>query len=105
MRFKFKGPGVIVSLLVWAGFGTAQLSAATEYEIAQNEAQVAEQQKSPDTQGEEKKSKWGNFLALPIVITEPAIGEGLGASLIYFHGEKDEKDPRVTRHFWFLHEQ
>ena len=27
------------------------------------------------------------FLALPFVITEPAIGEGLGAGLIYFHRE------------------
>jgi len=96
MRFKFKGPGAIISLLVWAGFGTGQLSAATEYEVAQNEAEVAEQQENPDTQGEEKKSSWGNFLTLPIVITEPAIGQGLGASLIYFHGKKDGKDPKIT---------
>ena len=33
----------------------------------------------------------GNFLALPIVITEPAIGEGLGVGLIYFHGENEER--------------
>ena len=33
----------------------------------------------------------GSFLVLPIVITEPAIGEGLGMGLIYFHGEKEEE--------------
>lgn len=37
----------------------------------------------------------GRFLVLPIFITEPAIGEGLGASLIYFHGSDDDR-PRVT---------
>ena len=38
----------------------------------------------------------GRFLPLPIFITEPAIGEGLGASLIYFHGEDEEDRPRAT---------
>ena len=30
----------------------------------------------------------GKFLALPIFITEPAIGEGLGVGLVYFHPQK-----------------
>lgn len=38
----------------------------------------------------------GSFLPLPIFITEPAIGEGLGASLIYFHRKDDESRPRAT---------
>ena len=38
----------------------------------------------------------GRFLVLPIFITEPAIGEGLGASLIYFHGSDDEDRPKLT---------
>lgn len=38
----------------------------------------------------------GKFLPLPIFITEPAIGEGLGASLIYFHGQEDRENPRAT---------
>ena len=33
----------------------------------------------------------GSFLVLPIVITEPDIGEGLGMGLIYFHGEKEDE--------------
>ena len=40
----------------------------------------------------EKKAKdpnRGRFLPIPIVITEPAIGEGLGLALAYFHRPKD----------------
>jgi hypothetical protein len=36
-------------------------------------------------------SQRGNFLVLPIFITEPAIGEGLGAGVVYFH-KKDKSD-------------
>ena len=36
----------------------------------------------------------GNFLILPIIITEPAIGEGLGAGLVYFHDTPESK-PRL----------
>ncbi len=49
--------------------------------------------------GEEKgdsESKWGKFLPLPIFITEPAIGEGLGGALIYFHHEKQDDGLKVT---------
>jgi len=42
------------------------------------------------------KSRWGKLLPLPIFITEPAIGEGLGASLIYFHHEEQSENPRVS---------
>lgn len=38
----------------------------------------------------------GKFLPLPIVVTEPAIGEGLGAALIYFHANHDEEKPKVA---------
>jgi len=96
MHFKFESAAAFILLLTCVGPGTGQLSAATDFEIAQNEGDVTEQQKTPDAKGEEKKSKWGNFLVLPIIITEPAIGEGLGASLIYFHGEKEGADRKVT---------
>jgi hypothetical protein len=43
----------------------------------------------------EGSSKKGNFLVLPIVITEPAIGEGLGAAIVYFHGKNTSAKPRV----------
>ena len=38
----------------------------------------------------------GKILPLPIVITEPAIGEGLGAALVYFHGERKTRGLKAT---------
>ena len=39
---------------------------------------------------------WSRLLPLPIFITEPAIGEGLGASLIYFHRDEETEQPRAA---------
>ena len=36
----------------------------------------------------------GRFLPIPIFITEPAIGEGFGLALTYFHRQKDVPDER-----------
>ena len=47
-----------------------------------------------DEQAEEDSG--GKILPLPIIITEPAIGEGLGAALIYFHGDPVEDAPTVS---------
>jgi len=47
----------------------------------------------------EKKAKdpnRGRFLPIPIVITEPAIGEGLGLALAYFHRPKDGLDSKTV---------
>lgn len=41
-------------------------------------------------------SRFGNFLALPIFITEPAIGEGLGLGLVYFHKDDKADTPVVS---------
>jgi hypothetical protein len=38
----------------------------------------------------------GRFLPIPIVITEPAIGEGLGLVLAYFHRPKDGLDSKTV---------
>jgi len=37
------------------------------------------------------------FLPIPIIITEPAVGFGLGAAVAYFHEQK-ERDPEVHPH-------
>jgi len=44
----------------------------------------------------EKDLDRGRFLALPIIITEPAIGEGLGAAVMYFHGKKKIDQQQIT---------
>jgi hypothetical protein len=43
-----------------------------------------------------KEEKLGKFLPLPIFIIEPAIGEGLGAALVYFHSEKKDDGLNAT---------
>ena len=52
-----------------------------------------------DAKEPEKKAKdpnRGRFLPIPIVITEPAIGEGLGLALAYFHRSKDTPDKKTV---------
>ena len=44
---------------------------------------------------EDAEDQGGKFLVVPIVITEPAIGEGLGAGLMYFHAEKPATPPKI----------
>ena len=44
---------------------------------------------------EDEENDGGKFLAVPVIVTEPAIGEGLGGGLIYFHDTPDDR-PRVT---------
>lgn len=46
-------------------------------------------------------SKWmdrGGFFPVPLIITEPAVGNGIGAAGIFIHGGDEEKDipPNVT---------
>lgn len=51
-----------------------------------------EQETEQATEGKTKKAKdpnRGRFLPIPIFITEPAIGEGFGLALAYFHRQKD----------------
>ena len=50
---------------------------------------LAEENPAADSAAEEAKDSGGKFLPLPIIITEPAIGEGLGAALVYFHAAPD----------------
>ena len=44
----------------------------------------------------ETKDGGGKFLPIPIIITEPAIGEGIGAGLVYFHADHSSATSRLT---------
>ena len=54
----------------------------------------------PAEEQEEAKAKdeksGGKFLPIPIIITEPAIGEGLGAAVVYFHADPGGDQKRLT---------
>ncbi len=82
----------IIPLIVWVTFNACPLAAQTIVDSSQEETEEDQQQESPGQENSGKKSTWGKFLPLPIFITEPAIGEGLGVTLIYFHHEEDAKN-------------
>ena len=70
---------------------------------SENGIEVEKEEISTETEEEEKPAKrkrfWerqkekdpnrGRFLPIPVFITEPAIGEGLGVVLAYFHPKKE----------------
>lgn len=57
-------------------------------------ASVASAEDQEDEASQE--SEGGKFVPLPIFITEPAIGEGLGAGLVYFHANQPDERPKLT---------
>ena len=57
---------------------------------------ATEQEGQEEEKNEEKPETGGKFLPLPFFITEPAIGEGMGAALIYFHADNDPDLPKVA---------
>ena len=71
---------LILSLVVGSS-AMAQVQAET---VEQEQVEAVEQEKA-----EEKDESGGNFLILPVLITEPAIGEGLGLGFVYFHRNRD----------------
>jgi len=96
MHFKFKRSTPIIPLVAWVVIAGSGLSVQAQTDSPQQETEDNQQ---PDNLAEEQggsESKWGKFLPLPIFITEPAIGEGLGGALIYFHHEKRDDGLKVT---------
>ena len=83
-------------MLVFALSGVTSLQAATDFLLAQAQIDSNAPPATDKDNESDKPGKFGNFLPLPIVITEPAIGQGLGATLIYFHNEEDERKARVS---------
>lgn len=56
---------------------------------------LAQDDASDETAKTEEESRFGNFVVLPVIITEPAIGEGLGAGLVYFHRKAPADKPKI----------
>ncbi len=56
---------------------------------AETAAIAPDSDEEKDKEKKEKKAGGPSFLPIPIFITEPAIGVGLGAALAYFHKKKD----------------
>jgi hypothetical protein len=67
-------------------------------DLPEEQQSESDSERETEQTGDEEDGKIdrGNFLALPIFITEPAIGEGLGVGLIYFHKKKNPNLPAVS---------
>jgi len=61
-------------------------------------AEAADSEKDGDEEATEKEKKGPSFIAIPIIITEPAVGYGLGGAVAHFHKKKDEADPGAGSH-------
>ncbi len=84
-----------VCALVALFFGDTTLAQdITDEAEATEVGETAESTYIPAGEGEKKKKK-RKFLVLPIFITEPAIGEGLGAGVVYFHDKHSSEQRRV----------
>lgn len=79
---------VSVPCFVGADEGGQPVSASRQGDGTTSLAQGEDSKdEAPEKNSEAKKEKKGpSFLPIPIFITEPAIGYGLGAALTYFHG-------------------
>jgi hypothetical protein len=90
--------------MVLSLFLTICLAAPTLHaEQAEDTADQSEAATNAETDqandGETAEKKMGpSFLPIPIFITEPAIGYGLGAALGYFHKRKDQDDTGAGSH-------
>ena len=96
MYFKFIGNTPIIPLIAWVVIAGSALSVQAQTDSPQQETEDIQQSNDPGEEKGDNESKWGKFLPLPIFITEPAIGENLGGSLIYFHREKQDDGLKVT---------
>ncbi len=72
-----------------------QPASAGNFDMAQATLNSSASVTKPESD-EAEPDKWGKFLPLPIFVTEPAIGEGLGATLIYFHRDEGNDKPGLS---------
>ena len=68
----------LLTIVIAIGGANCQSALAQHADAAEGADTAPESSEAADEGG-------GNFLTLPIFITEPAIGEGLGVGLVYFH--------------------
>jgi hypothetical protein len=65
--------------------------------LAGHTAAFAAEESPPEEPPAKKKGLFSRILPIPIFITEPAVGYGLGAAIGYFHQRKGESDePSLT---------
>ena len=83
----------LLSTSLCGGIAVAQSSLEENAATKTDETESSTEKRSDEKQ---EKRRRGNFLVLPIFITEPAIGEGLGAGVVYFHNKDQSGRPKVS---------
>ena len=89
-------PFALACLVTFAAFISISPSAAIATEAAENQAIENEVAIAESGEDKTQSNGWGKLLPLPIFVTEPAIGQGLGATLIYFHHDDEIEKPKFS---------
>ncbi len=88
-----RAAAIALALILTMGVAAPGLHAQEDEEPAAGDPPAAEATE-PETGGQEevKTKKGPPFIAIPIFITEPAVGYGLGGAVGYFHKKKQHAD-------------
>ena len=89
-------PFALACLVTFAAFISISPTVAIATEAAENQAIENEAAIAESGEDSATGSQWGKLLPLPIFVTEPAIGQGLGATLIYFHHDDEIGKPKFS---------
>ena len=89
----------VLALILTLCLAAPALDATEEADKPANDNEAAETTE-PETDGDEKaeKKKGPSIIAIPIIITEPAVGYGLGGAVAHFHKKKQEADSVAGSH-------
>lgn len=80
-------------LALWAAAPNLGAVDAGEQQADDRKSAEATEPETGAEKEEVKQKKGPSFIPIPIFITEPAIGYGLGAAIGYFHKKEGEADP------------
>ena len=92
--YRFTALLLLIPALLFSLAASADQDPADSPPSAETAEAAEEDAKEPEKKA--KDPNRGRFLPIPIVITEPAIGEGLGLALAYFHRSKDTPDKKTV---------
>lgn len=98
--WSFRRAAAVYLALILSLFSASILDATEGADRAGNESESAEAADSEKDADEEasKKKKGPSIIPIPIFITEPAIGYGLGGAVGYFHKKKHGADSPAESH-------
>jgi hypothetical protein len=94
-RSYLRAAAIALALILTMGPAVSLLDAqeSEDQPAAENGvAEAVEPESGGDEEAAKKEKKGPSFIAVPIFITEPAVGYGLGGAVGYFHKKKHQAD-------------